>query len=222
MRTPYGIYFIYSTTSASSPRGFPLTVLQVCAIPVDHECCTNMLTMTTALLLAMILLDPLVLIAAVSVLASCLTTVTAVSNTTSSAELILPHNPAQCETVLISWTGGSPNFSIVVSYNPPNAKPPNGMETFANFSARSVEYTADVCAGTIVAVELFDRIGFVNRTDFVLAESADVSCLASDAPCVKASASAMENGGTSWALAHGASLLLSLLGSLLVVMECCV
>ena len=101
-------------------------------------------------------------------------------------------SPAQCDTLDISWSGGTPDYTIVItSQLTPTLTTP--AEVFANLTNSSIPWTADKCGGALVYVIATDGTGEQTNITFTLGLSANMSCLPdqerSSAQCLAESAS---------------------------------
>ncbi|EIW52123.1 uncharacterized protein TRAVEDRAFT_75492 [Trametes versicolor FP-101664 SS1] len=82
-----------------------------------------------------------------------------------------PANPVQCQTTLVTWTGGSPPFDLVFVHD-------RTAEHHTVTSGNSFLWTVDLPANTDTFVSILDGTSHTGQSDlFLIQPSTDNSCL---------------------------------------------
>ncbi|RPD55377.1 hypothetical protein L226DRAFT_615623 [Lentinus tigrinus ALCF2SS1-7] len=87
--------------------------------------------------------------------------------------------PAQCDTFDISWSGGTPNYTIAIS----SQLTPfltRGNLSFNNLTNPPITWTADRCGGVPIYISGWDSGGQETNITFTLGLSANMSCLSDE------------------------------------------
>ena len=93
------------------------------------------------------------------------------SRAADELELQVPQNASSCETLSLSWTGGTPNFTIAV------LAPLDASQTFLHVPDRSVQWFAKVRGGTDVTMEVSDSAGRKETSTFSVTPGGNTTCL---------------------------------------------
>ncbi|KAI1787725.1 hypothetical protein LXA43DRAFT_864650, partial [Ganoderma leucocontextum] len=87
--------------------------------------------------------------------------------------LNLPHVPTTCETLNLTWTGGTANYTLRIV--PSRSSVP--LKTYSALQNSSVLWQANLCGGTDVALTLIDAGGYQSAVSFSVTRGSDGSCL---------------------------------------------
>ncbi|KAI0697083.1 hypothetical protein C8T65DRAFT_28281 [Cerioporus squamosus] len=84
--------------------------------------------------------------------------------------------PAQCDTIELSWTGGTPNYTIQISSSTSPVLTAPVLTAFG-LTNTSIAWTANRCGGDHITIAASDSGGFKVTVSFTLKPSTNTSCL---------------------------------------------
>ncbi|KAM5535770.1 hypothetical protein V8D89_010584 [Ganoderma adspersum] len=103
----------------------------------------------------------------------------------AALSLNLPHVPATCDTLNLTWTGGTANYTLLIT----QAHSSTALQSWTALANTSVLWTVRACGGTDLSLTLADARGYRSAVSFAVQFGSDGSCLsasqrASTAGCV--------------------------------------
>ena len=129
-----------------------------------------------------------------------LVSLTRAASSRAAPTLNLPHVPATCDTLNLTWTGGTANYTLNVAY----ARTSIPLESWPALANTSVLWTVNVCGGTDLSLTLTDAGGYKSAVSFAVQYGTDGSCLsasqrASTSGCLIATAASTTRTSTATA-----------------------